>query len=101
MIINGERWRILFVSSNHPALLMDKGLYALGVCNDNNKTIYISLGLSEKKLKKVLCHEIVHAIMFSYHIILIKEQQEIMADLISTFGQEIICNVNKIFNDIK
>lgn len=100
MIINGERWRILFVSSYHPALLISKGLYALGVCNDNNKTIYISLRLSKEKLKKVLCHEVVHAIMFSYNVYLTAEQQEVMADLITTFGQEIMYNVNKIFQNI-
>ena len=41
-------------------------------------------------LKKVLCHEVVHAAMFSYNVELTLEQEELVADLIATYGSEVI-----------
>ena len=41
-------------------------------------------------MKKVLCHEITHAAMFSYNVNLSLEQEELVADLISTYGEEIV-----------
>jgi len=37
-------------------------------------------------MKKVLCHELTHAAMFSYGIELSIEQEELLADLIATYG---------------
>ena len=51
-------------------------------------------------LRKVLCHEITHAAMFSYNVDLSIEQEELIADLISTYGDEIIYITNKIFNKL-
>ena len=48
-------------------------------------------------LKKVLCHELTHAAMFSYGVDLTHTQEELVADLMATYGQEIICKTNKIF----
>ena len=39
--------------------------------------------------------------MFSYNIELTIDQEELLADLIATYGQEIIYITNKIFNKIK
>ena len=66
--INGESWRILIVSSNHPALERPNGSFTLGCCDDNVKSIYIVEGLTDFYFKKVLCHELVHACMYSYNI---------------------------------
>lgn len=52
----------------------------------------------QHKMKKVLCHELTHAAMFSYNIELSIEQEEILADLLATYGQEIIDMTNTIFN---
>ncbi len=52
-------------------------------------------------LKKVLCHEIVHAAMFSYNVDLTLEQEELVADLIATYGEEIIEITNQMFKKIK
>lgn len=100
IIINGEEWRILLVSPFHPLLQRTDGQFTLGACDDNFKTIYISNNLSEFKLKKVLCHEITHAVMFSYNICLTNEQEEIFADLIATYGQLIIDLADLVFNYI-
>ena len=99
--INGEDWRVLLVSPNHPSLLKSDGFYTIGVCDDNTKTIYINETLNDKYFKKVLCHEITHAAMFSYNIELNLEQEELLADLIATYGQEIIHITNLLFKRIQ
>lgn len=99
--INGQNWRIFIVSPVHPALYRSDGSLTLGACDNDTKAIYLSENLSQTKLKKVLCHEITHAAMFSYNIKLSIDQEELVADLIATYGQEIITKTNKIFNRIK
>lgn len=99
--INGEDWRVLLVSPNHPELRTPDGFLALGVCNDNHKTIYINDEVTLSKREKILCHEITHAAMFSYNINLSLEQEELLADLIATYGQEIVHITNQFFNRIK
>ena len=57
--------------------------------------------LDEQMLWKVLCHEITHAAMFSYNILLTIDQEELLADLVATYGYEIIEITNKVFSKIK
>lgn len=52
-------------------------------------------------MKKVLCHELTHAAMFSYNVDLSIDQEELLADLVATYGQEIIDATNKIFTRIQ
>ena len=99
--INGEIWRVKIVSPFHPYLTRSDGSYTIGVCDDTMKTIYISEGLDSQLFKKVLCHEITHAAMFSYNIELSIEQEEILADLFATYGQEIIDITNRTFIRLK
>ena len=47
-----------------------------------------------RKFKEVLCHEIVHASMFSYNIYLDYDTEEFIANLISKYGEEI----KRLFN---
>lgn len=98
--INGIDWQIKEVSANHPKLQRQNGSMALGSCDNTTKTIYISEAVPEYKLKKVLCHEITHAAMFSYKVEMTTAQEEILADLIATYGAEIIEITNKIFSRI-
>lgn len=99
--INGEQWRLVFTSANHPMLMRSDGTYTIGACNDSLKTIYICENLNPELTKKVLCHELTHAAMFSYNIELTLEQEELLADLIATYGQEIISITNGIFCRLK
>ena len=96
--INGEKWRVFLVSPFHPALKRSDGHYTLGCCDDKKKTIYITNDIKEKYLKKVLCHELTHAAMFSYNINLTYEQEEVLAEIMSIYGQEIIHMTNIKFN---
>lgn len=99
--INGVEWQIVFTSPFHPAMFRSDGSLTIGSCDNQTKTIYINENLEPRLMKKVLCHEITHAAMFSYHIFLSIDQEELLADLIATYGQEIIYITNKIFNRIK
>ena len=98
--INNISWKIKLVSSNHPKLKRQDQTFALGSCDNVDHIIYISEHVPNYKLKKVLCHEVVHAAMFSYGVILNIDQEELIADLIATYGDEIIAITNKIFSKI-
>lgn len=98
--INGVDWEIKFASPNHPKLRRQDGSYALGSCDNPTKTIYINEIVPMNKLRKVLCHEVTHAAMFSYNVVLDINQEELIADLIATYGPEIIGITNKIFSRI-
>ena len=87
--INGELWRVRIVPPQHPALYRN-GNPALGCCNDIVKTIFISNILTQREMKKVLCHEMVHAAMYSYDVPITDYVEEIVADLIATYGNEIV-----------
>lgn len=99
--INGERWRTIMVPYDHYMLRKSNGQLAIGVCDDYTKTIYINNTLKGKMLKKVLCHELTHAAMFSYNIELSHDQEELLADIIATYGEEIIAMTNIIFQKLK
>lgn len=67
------------------------------MCDRDTKTIYLAQNLEGSMLKKVICHELVHAAMFSYNVYLSLEQEEVIADIIATYGEEIINITNKVF----
>ena len=99
--INGETWYIKFVNEYHPVLYRSDGSLSIATCDDNTKTIYINNHLRGLFFKKVLCHELTHAAMFSYNVDLTLEQEELLADLIATYGEEIIQITNKVFNKLR
>ena len=99
--INGEEWHILATYQNHPKLKRRDGSYSVAACDDETKTIYIDKTLYGSFLKKVLAHEITHAAMFSYNVDLSYDQEELLADLIATYGDEIIQITNTVCSKIK
>lgn len=86
------------VSSTHPILVMPNGKKSVGVCDKESLKIYIDENLEGNYLKKVICHEVVHAAMFSYGVLLTNEEEEVIADLIATYGEEIMDITNSIFS---
>lgn len=98
--INGEWWQVLLVSPNHPKLQRADGSFTIGSCDDITKTIYVNDMLNKQLMRKVLCHEITHAAMFSYNILLTLDQEELLADLIATYGSEIENVTNRVFSKI-
>lgn len=99
--LNGVQWYIKFVQSYDKSLVRPNGTLTIGMCDSYTRTIYINETLQGAILKKVLCHELTHAAMFSYGILLSHDEEEILADLIATYGEEIIYITNKIFNKLK
>ena len=99
--INGEAWRVLLVAPEDSELLMPNGRWALGACSYELKTIFISNILQGEMFEKVLCHELVHASMFSYNIRLERNEEELLAEIISVFGEEIIDITDILFDRIK
>lgn len=99
--INNEEWKVEFTNPRNPVFLRGDGTYTIGMCDNNTKTIYLADYLQGDMLKKVLCHEIVHAAMFSYNVILSIDQEELMADIIATYGDEIIEITNKVFKKLQ
>ena len=98
--INNIYWKLAFVAPDFPLLQRKNGEFTIGACDNLTRTIYISNILQGNLLKKVLCHQITHAAMFSYNVDLSIEQQELVADLISTYGEQIIYITNKIFSKL-
>lgn len=97
--INGVTWRVFLTSPVHPMLLRSDGSLTIGACDDDTRAIYINENLEPKLMRKVLCHEVAHAAMFSYGVDLTIDQEELLADLMATYGQEIICTTNRIINE--
>ena len=100
-LINNIYWELAFVAPDYPLLRRWSGEYAIGACDSISRTIYINETLSGDLLRKVLCHEITHAAMFSYNINLSYEQEQLVADLVSTYGEEIVYITNKIFSKLQ
>lgn len=89
------------VSPSHPMLFTPWLTHALGVCDKFTQTIYIDKTLMPSKLKETLCHEIVHAVMFSYGVDLTYQEEEIVAEMVSYYGDEIMRLTNLIYDGIK
>lgn len=77
------------VSPSHPMLLTPWKTHALGVCDKTTQTIYIDKTLPRYKIKDVLYHEIVHAMMFSYGVDLTYDEEELVAEWTGTYGDEV------------
>ena len=99
--LNGIEWDVVKVSPLYPVLFRSDGTLSIGACDNNTRTIYLNRNLTNSKLRKVLTHEITHAAMFSYGVTLTHDQEEILADLLATYGDEIIYTTNKVFRKIK
>lgn len=94
--VNGEGWDVLLVPPSHPALRTPEGIQALGCCDDIAKTIYIRDTLHPARMRQVLCHELTHAAMYSYNVPISDPEEEMLAELVSAFGDEIISLTNMV-----
>lgn len=89
------------VDPHHPMLMRSNGSYSIGACDSETLGIYLNDRINKKLLKKVLCHEIVHATIFSYGIELSVDDEEFIADLIAKHGEEIIKLTDRLFSQFK
>jgi Zn-dependent peptidase ImmA (M78 family) len=89
-VFNGIEWDLFLVSPTHSQLDMGNGRFALGVCDDDLKAIYINKELKPYYLKQALAHELTHAAAFSYGEKLTREEHEYLADFIVSHGENIV-----------
>lgn len=88
--INGNMWIVRFANINDNNLRRSDGSLALGICDNNIKTIFIANNQTDYKTEHILCHEITHAICFEYGILLPLDTEEWLCNFMSEHGKEII-----------
>ena len=99
--VNGEGWDICLVPPGHPNLTTPEGTQALGCCDDTIKTIVISNALHPGRMRQVLCHELTHAAMYSYDVPITDPEEELLAELVSSFGKEIVSLTDMVSHRLK
>lgn len=88
--VNGNDWVVRFVNIHSNNLRRSDGSFALGICDDNLKTIFIADNQDEYKTEHILCHEITHSICFEYDIVLPIDTEEWLCNFMADHGKEII-----------
>lgn len=87
--VNGNIWQVVNVLPYDRNLKTSNG-HTLGVCDNNDKTIYMDVMLSTDKYNHVLTHEIVHVFCFEYGLNFPTSIEEKIANFIADYGREII-----------
>lgn len=100
-IINGIEWEIVFTSAYSTDLMRSDGSITVGMTDFNTKCVYLSNALKGVFLRKVLAHELCHCFCFSYDISMPIEQEEFMADWISTYGTELVYLLDDLMQTMK
>lgn len=98
--INGTIWRLEYKNPNMDELKRSDGTFAFGVTDRNVNTIYLSNALHGYMKRKVLIHEVCHAICMSYDVYLPIEQEEILCDFVATYGEEVFEIVDMLLNTV-
>lgn len=96
--INGIVWQLRFVRTGSEYLRREDGTYTIGMTNALTHTVYLSNKLHGKMLEKVLAHELVHCIFFSYNIIVDSALEEKIAQWVSTYGRQVVYLLDDLMN---
>lgn len=99
--INGTNWRVQYKNPLSGELKRSDGTISLGVTDRNTHTIYLSSALHGYMQRKVLIHEVCHAICMSYDVYLPIEQEEILCDFVATYGDEVFSIVDMILGAVR
>lgn len=101
-LANNFIWNVFEVNPNNHNLCRNDGNgYALGMCDNRTKCIFISNQLSEEKRELVIAHEIYHAFLFSYGITIYDSQlEEDLCNLFSEHGREMITILDNLLYQI-
>ena len=67
--MNGDLWRVQFVSSQDDVLIDRTGKRTLAVSDYSTMTISIANNLHGELLNRVFIHELGHCVMFSYGLL--------------------------------
>lgn len=98
--INDRLWKISFVRADSPYLARSDGGYTIGCTDNKMQSLFLSEALNGDMLKKVLCHELVHCFSFSYHLDIPLEAEEIIADFLATYGQDVFSVADSVMREI-
>lgn len=99
--INDTIWQVQYENPLSGELKRSDGSISLGVTDRNTHTIYLSSALHGYMERKVLIHEVCHAICMSYDVYLPIEQEEILCDFVATYGDEIFGIVDMILTVVR
>lgn len=88
-VVNGIEWNLSLAEPYSDNLKRSDNTLALGVTDNNTKTVYINNRVSDAMFEKILCHEIVHTFCFSYGCTFDIQTEEIIADFLATYGREV------------
>ena len=99
--INGTMWRVQYENPLSGELKRSDNVSVLGVTDRNTHTIYLSNALRGFMQRKVLIHEVCHAICMSYDVHLPIEQEEILCDFVATYGDEVFGIVDMILGAVR
>lgn len=100
LIINNIIWVVRFVSSDSAVLNRSDGSHTVGMTDGNLRTIFIDRNLRGAFLEKVLCHEICHAVCFSYGVRIPIETEELIANWVSMYGRIVINGLDNLMDSI-
>lgn len=89
--MNGDLWRVHFVSSNDNVLIDRTGSRTLGVSDYSTHIISIANNLHGELLNRVFIHELGHCVMFSYG--LLSELHRMVKKRYWVDAEEFVCNI--------
>lgn len=81
---------------NKENLKREDGTITFGVTDNRQMCIYVYAGLSDYMREKVLTHELVHAWIYSYGIMLSVQQEEMICCFVDTYGRSIIAQADQL-----
>ena len=99
-VIGNQVWHLYFLPPFDDIFVMENGRRTVGVTDRNTHEVFIADNLHPTFEWKVLCHEMCHVSMCVYNVRLSVEQEEVIADLIATYGAEILDVTNRIFGKL-
>ncbi|MBO7671970.1 hypothetical protein J6S88_01025 [bacterium] len=100
-VLNGVKWGVQFVRGTDNRLRRSDGVLTLGVTDAIDGKIYLSESLTGSLLEHVLCHELTHAVCFSYNIYIPIETEEWLCNYMADHGKEIIYLLDKLLQSME
>ena len=87
--INNFHYELIYVDEKDENLEIDNGDYRSGITDFRKKKIYIANNLNNDSYKYTLKHELTHAIIDSYGLLQIEWNDEIIADFMAIYSNEL------------
>lgn len=99
--INNVKWSVVSVMPSSDCLRRSDGSFTVGVTDNTTHCICLSNRLVGGFKRKVLIHELCHAVCMSYDIHIPLEQEEFLCDFVATYGDELFDMVDMMVGEIR